>query len=149
MATELDDSQKRALDEMQGVCTDTVIDHALHPRNFGSLPGADGFASVTSAGSDNIKTWLRIRNDRIIEASFWTDACAAIIASLSVMTELVKGQTVTEAMYISQQDVLQALGGLPEGNVHCALQAISVLKEALRDYRVIKKEPWKKTYRQY
>ena len=149
MATELDDSQKRALDEMQGVYTETVIDHALHPRNFGSLPGADGFASVTSAGSDNIKTWLRIRNDRIIEASFWTDACAAIIASLSVMTELVKGQTVTEAMYISQQDVLQALGGLPEGNVHCALQAISVLKEALRDYRVIKKEPWKKTYRQY
>jgi len=149
MATELDDSQKRALDEMRGVYTEMVIEHALHPRNFGSLPGADGFASVTSAGSDNIKMWLRVRNDRIMETSFWTDACAATIASLSMITELVQGKTVNEAMMIGPQDVLQALGGLPEGNVHCALQAASVLKEALRDYQVIKKEPWKKTYRQY
>jgi len=50
---------------------------------------------------------------------------------------------------IGPQEVLQALGGLPEGNVHCNLQAASVLKEDLRDYQVIKKEPWKKTYRQY
>jgi nitrogen fixation NifU-like protein len=149
MATELDDSQKRARDEMQGVYTETVIDHALHPRNFGSLLGADGFASVTSAGADNIKMWLRVRNNRITEASFWTDACAATIASLSMITELVRGQTIAEVMLIGQQDVLQALGGLPEGNVHCALQAVSILKEALRDYRFIKKEPWKKTYRQY
>ena len=149
MATELDDSQKRALDEMRGVYTETVIDHALHPRNFGSLPGADGFASVTSAGSDNIKMWLRVRNDRIMETSFWTDACAATIASLSMVTELVKGKTISAAMMIGPQDVLEALGGLPEGNVHCALQAASVLKEALRDYQVIKREPWKKTYRQY
>lgn len=149
MATELDNSQKRALDEMRGVYTETVIDHALHPRNFGGLPVADGFASVTSAGADNIKIWLRVRNDRIIQASFWTDACAATIASLSMITELVRGRPVTEAMMIGSQDVLEALGGLPEGNVHCALQATSVLKEALRDYRLIKKEPWKKTYRQY
>ena len=149
MATELDDSQKRALGEMQGVYTETVIDHALHPRNFGEMPGADGFASTISAGSDNIKMWLRVRNDRITETSFWTDACAATIASLSMTTELVKGRTASEAMMIGPQEVLQALGGLPEGNVHCAVQAASILKEALRDYQVIKKEPWKKTYRQY
>lgn len=134
---------------MQGVYTEMVIDHALHPRNFGSLPGADGFASFTSASADNIKMWLRLRDDRIIEASFWTDGCAATIASLSMITELARGQTVTEAMLIGQQDVLRALGGLPEGNVHCAIQAVSVLKDALRDYQVVKKEPWKKTYRQY
>ncbi len=149
MATELDDSQKRALDEMQGVYTETVIDHALHPRNFGGLSGADGFASITSTGGDNIRMWLRVRNDRIIGASFWTDACAATIASLSMIIELVEGRTITEAMMIGPQEILQALGGLPEGNVHCALQAASILKEALRDYQVIKKEPWKKTYRQY
>jgi nitrogen fixation NifU-like protein len=149
MATELNDSQKQALDQMQGVYTETVIDHALHPRNFGNLSGADGFASFASAGADNIKMWLRVRGGRIMEAAFWTDGCAATIASLSMITELARGKTVTEAMTIGQQDVLEALGGLPEGNVHCALQAASVLKEALRDYRVIKKEPWKKTYRQY
>jgi len=95
MATELDDSQKRALDEMQGVYTEAVIDRALRPRNFGSLPGADGFTSVNSAGSDNIKMWLRVRNDRVIEASFWTDACAATIASLSMIIELVEGRSIT------------------------------------------------------
>ena len=149
MATELDDSQERALDAMRGVYTETVIDHVLHPRNFGSLPGADGFASATNDGSDNIKMWLRVKDDRITEASFWTDGCAATIASLSMVTELAGGRTVPEAMLIGPQDVLEALGGLPEGNVHCAVQAVSVLKEALRDYQVIRKEPWKKTYRQY
>jgi nitrogen fixation NifU-like protein len=149
MATELDDSQKRAREQMRGVYTETVIDHVLYPRNFGSLTGADGFASFTSAGADNIKMWLRVRDDRITDSAFWTDGCAATIASLSMITELARGKTITEAMMIGQQDVLEALGGLPEGNVHCALQAASVLKEALRDYQVIKKEPWKKTYRQY
>ena len=134
---------------MRDIYTETVIDHVLRPRNFGSLSGADGFASFTSAGSDNIKIWLRVRSDRITEAAFWSDGCAATIASLSMITELAKGRTVNEAMMIGQQDVLEALGGLPEGNIHCAVQAARVLKEALRDYQVIKKEPWKKTYRQH
>jgi len=149
MATELDDNQKRALDEMRRIYTETVVDHALHPRNFGNLPDADGFASITTDGGDTIKMWLRVKNDQIVEAFFWTDACAVTIASLSMTTELIKGKTVTEALVISQQDVLEALGGLPEGNVHCALQAVGVLREALKDYNTIKKEPWKKTYRQY
>jgi nitrogen fixation NifU-like protein len=155
MSTGPDDSQKqpldqeRALNQMRGIYTETVIDHVLHPRNFGSLPGADGFAGFTSAGSDNIKMWLRVRGDRITEAAFWTDGCAATIASLSMITELARGTSINEAMLIGGQDVLEALGGLPEGNVHCALQAARVLKEALRDYQVIKKEPWKKTYRQH
>jgi nitrogen fixation NifU-like protein len=134
---------------MQGVYTETVIEHALHPRNFGDMPSADGFAAVTGAGTDNIKMWLRIKDERITEASFWTDGCAATVASLSMITELVKGRTTGEAMMIGPRDVVQALGGLPEGNLHCAVQAVSVFKEALRDYRLVRKEPWKKTYRQY
>lgn len=149
MATELDDTEKRALDEMRHVYTETVVDHALHPRNFGGLTGADGFASITTDGGDTIKMWLRVKDDRVVEASFWTDACAATIASLSMITELVRGKTITEALVIGQQDVLERLGGLPEGNIHCALQVVGVLREAIKDYHAIKKEPWKKTYRQY
>jgi nitrogen fixation NifU-like protein len=149
MASELDDSQRWALDQMRGIYTGTVIDHALHPRNFGSLANADGFASVSSANSDNIKMWLMVRDERIVEVSFWSDGCAATIASLSMVTELARGEMVAGAMLIGHEDVLKALGALPEGNVHCTLQAVATLKEALRDYQVIKKEPWKKTYRQY
>lgn len=149
METELDNTGKRALDEMRRIYTDTVVDHALHPRNFGSLTDADGFASVTSAGGDTIRMWLRVKDDRIVGAFFRADACAATIASLSMVTELVRGKTVTEALMVNQQDVLEALGGLPEGNIHCALQAVGILREALKDYHAMKKEPWKKTYRQY
>ena len=149
MATEWDDTEKGARDEMRRFYTETVVDHALHPRNFGNLAGADGYASVTSDGGDTIKMWLRVKDDRITETSFWTDACAATIASISMVTELVTGSAVSEALFISQQEVLEALGGLPEGNVHCATQAVGVLKEAIRDYHSVKKEPWKKTYRQY
>ncbi len=149
MATNLGHNEKRALDEMRRIYTGTVVDHALHPRNFGSLTDADGFAGVTSAGGDTIRMWLRVKDDWIAGAFFWADACAATIASLSMVSELVKGKTVTEALMVSQQDVPEALGGLPEGNVHCALQAVGVLREALKDYHAMKKEPWKKTYRQY
>jgi len=149
MAIEMDETEKRARDEMQRFYTETVVDHALHPRNFGNLAAADGYASVTSDGGDTIKMWLRVKGDRITGASFWTDGCAATIASMSMVTELVKGSAVSEALFISQQEVLEALGGLPEGNVHCAVQAVGVLREAIRDYHTVKKEPWKKTYRQY
>ena len=149
VAIEMDDTEKRARDEMRRFYTETVVDHALHPRNFGGLTGADGYASVASDGGDTIKMWLRVKDDRITGASFWTDACAATIASLSMTTMLVRGKTVNEAMMIESQDVLEALGGLPEGNVHCAVQAVGILKEAIRDYHAVRKEPWKKTYRQY
>ncbi|UCB43709.1 MAG: iron-sulfur cluster assembly scaffold protein [Dehalococcoidales bacterium] len=149
MVSELDDTEKRALDEMRRIYTETVVDHALYPRNFGNLPDADGFASITTDGGDTIKMWLRVKDNRVVEAAFSTDACAATIASMSMITGLVRDKTITEALVISQQDVLEALGGLPEGNVHCALQAVGVLREVLKDYHTIKKEPWKKTYRQY
>ena len=111
MATELDNTEKRARDEMQRFYTETVVDHALHPRNFGSLAGADGFAGVTSDGGDTMRMWLRVKDDRITETAFWTDACAATIASMSMLTELVTGKAISEALVIGQQDVLEVLGG--------------------------------------
>ncbi len=137
------------MEEMRRFYSETVVDHALNPRNAGRLADADGFASVTTAGGDTMRLWLRVRDNRIFEATFWTDACAATIASLSVITGLVTGQTVTEALRIDQQDVLDALDGLPDGNVHCAQQAAHTLREAVRDYLAMLRHPWKKSYRQY
>ncbi len=76
-----------------------------------------------------------------------TDGCGTTIAAGSMVTELAKGSTTTQALKISQQDVLDALGGLPEESQHCALLAVNTLKEALKDYLVTRNEPWKRVYK--
>lgn len=132
---------------MRRFYSDTVIDHVLNPRNFGPLADADGFAGVTADGGDTMKMWLRVKGDLVTDAGFWTDACAATVASLSMVTEMVTGRTVARALRIGRQEVLDALGGLPEGNIHCAGQAVDILRETIRDYLDMKRQPWKKRYR--
>ncbi|HEY90603.1 MAG TPA: iron-sulfur cluster assembly scaffold protein, partial [Dehalococcoidia bacterium] len=76
-----------------------------------------------------------------------TDGCATTIAAGSMISELSKGKNIVRALGISQQEVLSALGGLPEESEHCALLASNTLKEALKDYLVYKKDPWKRAYK--
>lgn len=147
MASELDSVKRSTMEDMRSVYNETVIDHALNPRNAGSIPGADGYAGTAASDGDSLQMWLNVEDNRITQASFWTDGCAATVASASIVTELVKGKPVLEALRVSRKDVLDALGGLPEGNLHCALLAASTLKEAVRDYLALRKEPWKKAYR--
>jgi nitrogen fixation NifU-like protein len=133
--------------DMRSTYTDTAIDHAMNPKNVGSMANADGFAAVTGPCGDTMEIWLRVREGRITGATFWTDGCGTTIAAGSMITELAKEKTITEAMKITQHDVLDALGGLPEESMHCALLAANTLRAAVRDYRACKREPWKKTYR--
>lgn len=135
--------------EMRKVYSETTIDHAMNPRNVGDMRDADGFAKVTGPCGDTMEIWLRIKNGTIAEASFLTDGCGTSIASGSMVTEMVKGRSITEAQKINQQDVLTALGGLPEESQHCALLVANTLKAAIRDYLAMEKEPWKRAYRQY
>jgi len=144
---EADSRIQQAAAEMRRFYTDTVVDHVLSPRNFGPLADADGFAGVTTGGGDTMKMWLRVKDNRVTDAGFWTDACAATVASLSIVTGMVAGRTVAGALRIDRQEVLDALGGLPEGNIHCAGQAVDILREAIRDYLDVKRQPWKKQYR--
>jgi nitrogen fixation NifU-like protein len=146
---QIGDVRQRAVDEMRRLYSDTVIDHVLSPRNAGRLADADGHASVTTDGGDTMRIWIAVDDDRVKRATFWTDACAATVASLSMVTELVRGRPLVEAMRIGQQEVLDALDGLPEGNVHCAHQAVQTLKAAVQDYLALRKAPWKKAYRRY
>ena len=93
--------------------------------------------------------WLRIDDERIIDARFLTDGCGTSRASGSMATEMAKGKNLTEAWKISRQDVLDGLGGLPEESEHCALLASNTLKEAINDYMVSKMEPKKRDYPVY
>ena len=134
MSSELDRLVEELQQEMWADYSPVVIDHAQNPRNVGSIQDADGFGSVTGPCGDNIEIWLKVQDSTITEATFWTDGCGTTIAAGSMITEMAKGKTIDEAMRITQQDVLDALGGLPEESVHCALLAANTLKETIKDY---------------
>lgn len=139
--------QELTLAEARKTYTEMVIDHAMNPRNLGATQYADGFAKITGSCGDTMEIWLKVRGDIITGISFMTDGCGTSIASGSMVTELAYGVGIKKAIQISQQNILDALGGMPEESRHCALLAADTLKAAVRDYLVMKKEPWKKAYR--
>ena len=149
MTSAWDELEELVSAEIRKLYSQTTIDHAMNPRNLGDMEDADGFAKVTGSCGDSIEIWLRVNNGTIADATFMTDGCGTSIASGSMVTELVKGRTTPEARGISQQDILNALGGLPEESEHCALLAADALKAAIRDYLAMKKEPWKRAYRKH
>ncbi len=118
----------------------TVMDHFMNPRNMGDLKDADGVGEVGAAAcGDIMKISLKIKDGRIEDARFKTFGCGSAIASSSMATELIKGRTIDEAMKFSNQEVVQALGGLPPVKIHCSVLAEEALKAALEDY--VKKHP--------
>jgi nitrogen fixation protein NifU and related proteins len=112
----------------------TAINHRMHPRNMGVLPDDDSFARITGPCGDTLEIWIRVRQGTITKAHFMTKGCGASIASCSVVTAVAIGKTLAEAREISQQDILTALGGLPEEVQHCARLASDTLKAAIRDF---------------
>ena len=147
MSSELDDLQALVMADARKIYSETVIDHAMNPRNLGIMQDADGFARVTGPCGDTMEIWLKVDNDAIAGATFMTDGCGTSIASGSMVTEMVKGKSISAAQKTTQRDVLDALGGLPQESKHCALLVATTLKAAIRDYIAMKREPWKKAYR--
>lgn len=118
----------------------TVMDHFMNPRNMGDLKDADGVGEVGAAAcGDIMKISLKIKGGRIEDARFKTFGCGSAIASSSMATELIKGRTIEEAMNFSNQEVVDALGGLPPVKIHCSVLAEEALKAALEDY--VKRNP--------
>ena len=141
--------EESVMADMRKSCTEQVIDHFLNPRNVGEIQNADGFGEVTGPCGDTMSIWIKVEKGMVAEAKFLTDGCGTTIASGSMVTELVRRKTITQALKINQQDVLNALGGLPEDSEHCALLAVNTLREALKNCLDSKKEPWKKSYQRH
>ena len=118
----------------------TVMDHFMNPRNMGDLKDADGVGEVGAAAcGDIMKISLKIKDGKIEDARFKTFGCGSAIASSSMATELIRGRSIDEAMNFSNQEVVDALGGLPPVKIHCSVLAEEALKAALEDY--VKKHP--------
>ena len=115
-------------------CSPTVLDHAQKPRNNGPLSDFNAHARITGPCGDTMEFWLAVRNDKVEKVSFITDGCGSSLACGSMATCLAGGRGIEEAAGIRPQDILDALGGLPEEVEHCALLAANTLKAACEDY---------------
>ncbi|MCI6255400.1 MAG: iron-sulfur cluster assembly scaffold protein, partial [Clostridiales bacterium] len=117
--------------------TDKVMDYFNHPRNAGSLedPDAVGVAGNPKCG-DIMQVTLRVEDGVITDARFKTFGCAAAIATSSMATEMIKGRTVEQAFTLTNEQVAEALGGLPLHKMHCSVLAEQAIKAAVGDYYV-------------
>ncbi|MFQ5680520.1 MAG: Fe-S cluster assembly scaffold protein NifU [Candidatus Omnitrophota bacterium] len=116
--------------------SEKVMEHFRNPHNVGELADADGIGSVGNpVCGDIMKLYVKVRDGVIIDARFKTFGCGAAVATSSMVTDLVKGKTIEEALSISNKAVAEALGGLPPVKMHCSVLAEQALKAAIEDYR--------------
>jgi nitrogen fixation NifU-like protein len=116
---------------------ETVLDHFKNPRNTGKLKrrDTDGFALVGDPScGDQMKLWISVASGRIADIAFLSFGCPGAIATSSMLTELAKGKTVEQAEQITDDDVVEALGGIPERKRHCSLLGVQALRAAIADY---------------
>jgi nitrogen fixation NifU-like protein len=116
--------------------SEKVMDHFENPRNVGEIPDADGIGQVGNPScGDIMKIYLKIKDNVIEDAKFKTFGCGAAIATSSMVTEMVKGKNLEEALKISNKQVAEALDGLPPIKMHCSNLAADALHAAIEDYR--------------
>jgi len=125
-----------------GWYSEKVLEHYQNPRNVGEIEDADGVGVVGNpVCGDMMKITVKVRDGRIEDVKFKTFDCGAAIATTSMVTELVKGRTLEEALQITNRDVAEALDGLPPIKMHCSLLAEEAIKAAIEDYRDKAQEP--------
>ncbi len=115
---------------------DKTLDHFKNPRNSGALEDANAIGLVGGATcGDILKLYLKIEDDIIVKATFETFGCAAAIASSSIATEIIIGKTTSEALAITNSDIVTSLEGLPPRKIHCSVLASEAIEKAINDYR--------------
>lgn len=117
--------------------TDKVMDHFLNPKNVGRVENPDGQAIVGNLScGDALELSFKLDgNNKIKEVKFKTFGCGSAIASSSILTEMVKGMSLEEAEKVTNNDIVEKLGGLPDKKIHCSVMGMDALHAAIANYR--------------
>ena len=112
-----------------------VMDHFKNPRNVGEIENPDGVGHVGNpVCGDIMELYVKVKDGIIVDAKFKTFGCGAAIATSSMVTEIVKGKSIDQALKISNKTVAEALDGLPAVKMHCSVLAEEALRLAIEDY---------------
>ncbi len=117
---------------------DLVVDHFINPRNVGEISSeeTDGFGLIGDPScGDQLKLWISVKNDKIYKIAFKTFGCPGAIATASMLTVLAENKTLVDAEQITDDDVIESLGGIPERKKHCSLLGVQALRAAMADYK--------------
>jgi len=120
--------------EENAIFSKKVIQESHNSQNVGRLSEPDGFAIITGPCGDTMEFYVQVKKGKIKEINFMTDGCGSSIACGSMATKLAKSKTLDEAMKITNQDILDALDGLPDEYLHCARLAANTLHKAVLNY---------------
>ena len=116
--------------------SEKVMEHFSNPRNVGEIENADGVGTVGNAKcGDIMKMYIKVKDGIITDVKFNTFGCASAIAASSLATELIKGKPLDYAMGVTNKQVVDELGGLPEHKIHCSVLAEEAIRAAIEDYR--------------
>ena len=126
------DIQKKITREEEALYSEKVLEEYRNPKNVGRMENPDAFAAVKGSCGDTMEFYLEIEGDVVKRIEFMTDGCGATVACGSKLTKMVKGKNIHEIGRIEEEDLIEALDGLPEENLHCAELSIKTLREALR-----------------
>ncbi len=127
-----------------GLYTEKVMETFKNPHNYGRIKNADGIGKVGNPVCGDVM-WLYIKvaqnkkkEDFIKDIKFETFGCVAAISTSSIITDLVKGKTIKDALKVTKDNIVESLGGLPKIKYHCSVLAVDALKEAIKDYNAKK-----------
>jgi nitrogen fixation protein NifU and related proteins len=124
--------------------SETVMEHFTSPQNVGHMPDADGMGTIGEPGcGDNCVIFIKVREETIHDIRFLIFGCGAAIACGSMTTVLAKGKTIQAALKITEQNIIDALDGLPEAKQHCSNLGVAALRAAIHNYWVTQKQTLK------
>jgi len=126
--------QKKIEYEEGKIYSEAVIDEYRNPNHFGVLKNPDAMAQIKGPCGDTMKFSLKIKNEVIEDAFFWTDGCGATIASGNMLTKIILGKNLKEANTVTSKQLISTLDGLPKENVHCAVLAVNTLRKSIENY---------------